>query len=96
MNGARSTFMRKGYWLTALAAIVLLAASSWDGAAQFDPTAPTTDRKGFKVDVPKTVRGRLPATITVSGRPKSLPTAPSMRRYGHRSLLQMRQRLTIR
>ena len=27
MNGARSTFMRKGYWLTALAAIVLLAAS---------------------------------------------------------------------
>ena len=32
MNGARSTFMRKGYWLTALAAAVLLAASSWDGA----------------------------------------------------------------
>ena len=28
MNGARSIFMRKGYWLTALAAIVLLAASS--------------------------------------------------------------------
>ena len=27
MNGARSIFMRKGYWLTALAAIVLLAAS---------------------------------------------------------------------
>ena len=27
MNGARSTFMRKGYWLTALAAAVLLAAS---------------------------------------------------------------------
>ena len=31
MNGARSIFMRKGYWLTALAAIVLLAASPWDG-----------------------------------------------------------------
>ena len=27
MNGARSIFLRKGYWLTALAAIVLLAAS---------------------------------------------------------------------
>ena len=35
MNGARSTFMRKGYWLTALAAIVLLAASlRWTAQAQ--------------------------------------------------------------
>ncbi len=34
MNGARSTFMRKGYWLTGLAAIVLLAASSGTALAQ--------------------------------------------------------------
>ena len=34
MNGARSTFMRKGYWLTALAALVLLAASSGTALAQ--------------------------------------------------------------
>ena len=34
MNGARSTFMRKGYWLTALAAIVLLAASPGTASAQ--------------------------------------------------------------
>ena len=34
MNGARSTFMRKGYWLTALAAIVLLAASPGTALAQ--------------------------------------------------------------
>ena len=34
MNGARSTFMRKGYWLTALAAIVLLAASLGTASAQ--------------------------------------------------------------
>ena len=34
MNGARSTFMRKGYWLTALAAIVLLAASPGTAQAQ--------------------------------------------------------------
>ena len=34
MNGARSTFMRKGYWLTALATAVLLAASSGTALAQ--------------------------------------------------------------
>ena len=34
MNGARSIFMRKGYWLTALAAAVLLAASSGTALAQ--------------------------------------------------------------
>ena len=34
MNGARSTFMRKGYWLTAFAAAVLLAASPGTASAQ--------------------------------------------------------------
>ena len=34
MNGARSTYMRKGYLLTALAAAVLLAASSGTAYAQ--------------------------------------------------------------
>ena len=34
MNGSRSTFMRKGYLLTALAAAVLLAASSGTAYAQ--------------------------------------------------------------
>ena len=34
MNGARSTFMRKGYLLTALAAAVLLAASPGTASAQ--------------------------------------------------------------
>ena len=34
MNGARTTFMRKGYWLTALAAAVLLAASPGTALAQ--------------------------------------------------------------
>ena len=37
MNGARSTFMRKGYWLTALATAVLLAASSGTALAQAEP-----------------------------------------------------------
>ena len=34
MNGVRSTYMRKGYLLTALAAAVLLAASSGTASAQ--------------------------------------------------------------
>ena len=34
MNGAKSTFKRKGYWLTALAAAVLLAASPGTASAQ--------------------------------------------------------------
>ena len=37
MNGARSTYMRKGYLLTALAAAVLLAASSGTALAQTEP-----------------------------------------------------------
>ena len=55
MNGARSIFMRKGYWLTALAAIVLLAASPGTASAQVTVTAP---------DV---VEGER-ATITVTGK----------------------------
>ena len=42
MNGARSIFMRKGYWLTALAAIVLLAASPGTASAQVTVTGPAT------------------------------------------------------
>ena len=60
MNRARSIFMRKGYWLTALAAIVLLAASPGTASAQITVTGPdkntvtegetavyTVDVKGF-------------------------------------------------
>ena len=65
MNGARSTFMRKGYWLTALAAIVLLAASP--GTAQAQLTA-TDDfgEGGVKVEAPESVTEGNSATITVS------------------------------
>ena len=42
MNGARSIFMRKGYLLTALAAIVLLAASPGTASAQVTVTGPAT------------------------------------------------------
>ena len=43
MNGARSTFMRKGYWLTALAAVVLLAASPGTALAQSIGFSGTSD-----------------------------------------------------
>ena len=44
MNGARSIFMRKGYWLTALAAIVLLAASAGTASAQVTITGTLAKR----------------------------------------------------
>ena len=59
MNGARSTFMRKGYWLTALAAIVLLAASPGRRQAQVDRQVRLN---GLKVDVTKVTEGDV-ATI---------------------------------
>ena len=74
MNGARSTFMRKGYWLTALAAIVLLAASP--GTAQAQDLTATADygEGGVKVEVPKTVtEGNNSATITSAPAPPSPP-----------------------
>ena len=42
MNVARSTFMRKGYLLTALAVAVLLAGFSVTAWAQTIPTVPVT------------------------------------------------------
>ena len=66
MNGARSVFIRKGYWLTALAAIVLLAASSGTAQAQLTPTTDAGYEGGVKVTVPKTVAEGSSSTITVS------------------------------
>ena len=61
MNGARSIFMRKGYWLTALAAIVLLAASSGTAYAQLTTTAPKTVEEGDSVTMAVTLKGFIPA-----------------------------------
>ena len=67
MNGARSTFMRKGYLLTALAAAVLLAASPGVASAQ---------RIGFSGSSATVMEGAAPGdgtpnpivvTITISG-----------------------------
>ena len=65
MNGVRSTSMRRGYLLTALAAAVLLAASSGTAYAQLTAT-PNYGEGGIKVDVPKTVAEGNSATITIS------------------------------
>ena len=57
MNGVRTTFMRRGYLLTALSALLLLAASAGTASAQ------------ITVDVPKTVNegGTATVTVTVNG-----------------------------
>ena len=72
MNGARSTFMRKGYWLTALAAIVLLAASPGTALAQ------SVGIRGdeFHDDGARIPRWKTPAPITIDINVSGL-TAPS-------------------
>ena len=76
MNGVRSTYMRKGYLLTALAAAVLLAASSGTAYAQ-DVEAVTLDKvtissarsvgEGDTLTVTVRAEARVPATIEDSG-----------------------------
>ena len=68
MNGARSTFMRKGYWLTALATAVLLAASS--GTAQAQQLEDVT----VTLSAPRSVGEGADAQITVRGEAMVLPT----------------------
>ena len=61
MNGARSTYMRKGYLLTALAAAVLLAASSGTAYAQSHIGFVGNQRVGFgegALDVRRPSKGR--------------------------------------
>ena len=67
MNGARSTYMRKGYLLTALAAAVLLAASSGTAWAQT-----TVDRRFRRL-----WRGRHQGRPAVTRSPRAIaPTSP--------------------
>ena len=74
MNGARTTYMRKGYLLTALAAAVLLAASSgtaWAQSIGFDKTSGSVMENAFSWDLApsprSTLRWRL--KVRVSGLP---------------------------
>ena len=65
MNGARSIFMRKGYWLTAFAAAVLLAASPGTASAQLTITAPETVDEGESVTMAVTLKGFIPAAVDI-------------------------------
>ena len=77
MNGARSIFMRKGYWLTALAAIVLLTLSAGTAAAQeiniksvaVDAATSSGDvAEGITTRVTVTLTEALPSTVTAGAR----------------------------
>ena len=65
MNGARSTYMRKGYLLTALAAAVLLAASSGTAWAQVNGVV-SHGEGGVLITMPSKVTEGETATINVS------------------------------
>ncbi|MDE0003472.1 MAG: hypothetical protein OXQ29_12335, partial [Rhodospirillaceae bacterium] len=73
MNGARSTFMRKGYLLTALAAAVLLAASPGTALAQatggkvsVSGPAMNTVAEGASATYTVTLNGFIPATTAAA------------------------------
>ena len=74
MNGARTIYMRGGWLLTALAAVVLLAASPGTAAAQVTVTGPTSVEEGGTVEYEVLVQGYHAAagtggslTVTVTG-----------------------------
>ena len=69
MNGVRSIFRRKGYLLTALAAAVLLAASSGTAWAQNQ-----LDDVEITLEAPRSVGEGSDATITVRGKATVMPT----------------------
>ena len=76
MNGARSTYMRKGYLLTALAAAVLLAASPGTASAQ---SIGFTASSGSVAEAASLEGGALegPLRITISA--SGLPANPTSR-----------------
>ena len=80
MNGARSIFMRKGYWLTAMAAIVLLAASPGTASAQVEVTGPDEVTEGGVATYSVSVKGYVEpganaGTVTVTLAPTPGSTA---------------------
>ena len=79
MNGSRSTYMRKGYLLTALAAAVLLAASSGTAQAQGTDQNQQFVLSELKIELsgPRVVVEGQDATITVRG---SAMVAPTVKR----------------
>ena len=77
MNGSKSTFKRKGYWLTAFAAAVLLAASPGTALAQATGVTITGPTRGMVNE-----GGTATYTVAIKGvcrgshRSRSRPTIP--------------------
>ena len=61
MNGARTTFMRRGYLLTALSALLLLAASAGTASAQVTVTGPMSVAEGGTATYTVNVKGVVPS-----------------------------------
>ena len=78
MNRVRSTFMRKGYWLTAFAAAVLLAASSGTAVAQTTPSVGFVTTSG-SVAEDATSASSTPALLMVTVRATGLPSSGDKR-----------------
>ena len=85
MNGVRSTFMRRGYLLTALSALLLLAASAGTASAQVTVAVPKTVTEGGTITVTVNVAGYVhPDTtggaIAITAEPTTrTPTAAEAR-----------------
>ena len=77
MNGARTTFMRRGYLLTALAAVVLLAASP--GTASAQSSLGFVGTSGSVAEAASFEAGAFegPHAITIRG--TGIPTSPTRR-----------------
>ena len=75
MNGVRSTFMRKGYLITALAALLLLAASSGTASAQSVGFVGTSGTVKEKASEAPTTGDPLIVEVRISGLTKTGPTA---------------------
>ena len=76
MNGARSTYMRKGYLLTALAAAVLLAASPGTASAQ---SIGFTASSGSVAEAASLEGGALEGPLRITIKASGLPANPTTR-----------------
>ena len=67
MNGVRSTFMRRGYLLTALSAAAAARGVPWGRRwRSSSPVTPTVDLKSIRIRMGRTLAERNVATITVA------------------------------
>ena len=83
MNGARTIYMRGGWLLTALAAVVLLVASPGTAAAQITVTGPTSVEEGGTVTYDVLVQGYLAAATAGGTLTVQVALTPAADASGH-------------